>query len=128
VAALAAALADRAAGTWEAELTPRGVAVVEVFEGSMADFTNTDGTLRELGMVGEVDHPIFGTVLRHGVPVRFSETPGRLAPGCMLGQHTDALLAELGYSAERIDALKEAGIVLREPVNLAAPVTPAVPA
>jgi len=45
-------------------------------------------------------------------PVDLSATPGRArgrAP--LLGEHTDAVLAELGYSADEIRELTERGIV-----------------
>jgi crotonobetainyl-CoA:carnitine CoA-transferase CaiB-like acyl-CoA transferase len=47
-----------------------------------------------------------------GLPVNLSATPGRL-PGRppLLGEHTDALLAELGYAATEIAALRETGVV-----------------
>jgi crotonobetainyl-CoA:carnitine CoA-transferase CaiB-like acyl-CoA transferase len=46
------------------------------------------------------------------VPVRLSGTPGsirRRAP--TLGEHTDAILTELGYDRETIAALRKAGVV-----------------
>jgi crotonobetainyl-CoA:carnitine CoA-transferase CaiB-like acyl-CoA transferase len=45
-------------------------------------------------------------------PVSMSATPGRIggrAP--LLGEHTDSVLAELGYSASQIEALRAAGVV-----------------
>ncbi len=47
------------------------------------------------------------------MPVKLSRTPGdpTRAPGPGLGEHTRAVLAEAGYSAEEIDALLEAGAV-----------------
>ena len=47
-----------------------------------------------------------------GVPVKLSETPGsvRTAPP-VLGQHTAAVLAELGMSTGTIAALSEAGVL-----------------
>ncbi len=55
----------------------------------------------------DVDHPAWGRVRQVGFPWDFSETPAtwrREAPG--LGQHTDEILAELGYSKEDIQNLK----------------------
>ena len=46
------------------------------------------------------------------MPIRLSATPGgirRRAP--VLGEHTDAVLAELGYEADAVAALREAGVV-----------------
>jgi crotonobetainyl-CoA:carnitine CoA-transferase CaiB-like acyl-CoA transferase len=47
-----------------------------------------------------------------GVPVKLSATPGavRTAPP-LLGQHTRAVLGEVGYDQGRIDALAAAGII-----------------
>jgi crotonobetainyl-CoA:carnitine CoA-transferase CaiB-like acyl-CoA transferase len=48
-----------------------------------------------------------------GVPIKLSRTPGdpRRAPGPALGEHTDAVLAAAGYTAEQIDELKRSGAV-----------------
>ena len=43
--------------------------------------------------------------------VTFSDAPGRAAPGSLLGQHTEAILASLGYSDADITALKEKQVV-----------------
>jgi crotonobetainyl-CoA:carnitine CoA-transferase CaiB-like acyl-CoA transferase len=67
--------------------------------------------LRVTGLVVEVEQPRFGPVLRAGPPVALSETPARVAPGCLVGQHTAAILAELGYAPERIDELTAQGTV-----------------
>ena len=45
-------------------------------------------------------------------PVRLSKTPGGVrhrAP--TLGEHTEEVLGEIGYSAEDISALRESGVV-----------------
>jgi crotonobetainyl-CoA:carnitine CoA-transferase CaiB-like acyl-CoA transferase len=45
-------------------------------------------------------------------PIRLSETPGAIrgrAP--LLGEHTDAILAEIGYSQAEVARLREAGVV-----------------
>ena len=60
----------------------------------------------------QLDHPAAGTVRSMGNPIRLSETPAsyRLAPP-QLGQHTDEILAELGYEAARRTSLREQGVV-----------------
>jgi crotonobetainyl-CoA:carnitine CoA-transferase CaiB-like acyl-CoA transferase len=110
--------AARTSAEWQLLLGEHKLGVAEVFEGSMADFTNTDSVLSDTGMVCYVEHPIFGTVLRHAVPVTFSETAGRVAPSPLVGQHTDAILAELGHSQDEIAELKRKGVVLAEPAAL----------
>ena len=65
-------------------------------------------------MVVAVDHPKAGRTRALGLPIKFSETPGsvtRAAP--LLGQHTDEILAALGYTAAEIDALCAEGAVAR---------------
>jgi CoA:oxalate CoA-transferase len=63
-------------------------------------------------MVLEIDHPGHGPVRMTGFPIKLSATPARLRhPAPALGEHTDAVLRDLGYDAERIAALKERGIV-----------------
>jgi len=43
---------------------------------------------------------------------KLSDTPGATRwPGPRLGEHTDAVLGELGYDAERIAALREEGVI-----------------
>jgi crotonobetainyl-CoA:carnitine CoA-transferase CaiB-like acyl-CoA transferase len=64
------------------------------------------------GYVTEIDYPKHGKRLKvHGTPWQFSETPARpgIAPG--LGEHNDAVLGELGYSAGEIGALRQRGII-----------------
>ena len=65
-------------------------------------------------MVVEVDQPGRAEPVRLlGTPVKLSRTPGdpRRAGGPALGEHTDAVLAEAGYDAVAIEALKAAGAV-----------------
>jgi crotonobetainyl-CoA:carnitine CoA-transferase CaiB-like acyl-CoA transferase len=61
-------------------------------------------------MVVETDHATLGPVKTLGAPVKFSETPSsvtRAAP--TLGQHTNDVLAELGYTIAEIEDLRTSG-------------------
>ncbi len=64
-------------------------------------------------MVREVTHPAMGSYRQVGVPVKMSDTPSQLRRASpALGEHTDEVLAgELGYTAERIAALRAAGVI-----------------
>jgi alpha-methylacyl-CoA racemase len=66
--------------------------------------------VRAREMVVEVDQPGTDGVKLLGVPVKLSRTPGAPGgPGPALGEHTDEVLSELGFSEEEIKALKESG-------------------
>jgi len=63
-------------------------------------------------MITEVDHPVAGAVSTLGAPVKFHGTPGgvkRAAP--LLGQHSEAVLHEVGYSLSDIQQLFDAGVI-----------------
>jgi CoA:oxalate CoA-transferase len=63
-------------------------------------------------MVLEVEHPGHGPVRMTGFPVKLSGTPARIRrPAPMLGEHTEAVLRELGYAPDRIAALQAAKII-----------------
>ena len=63
-------------------------------------------------MVLDVPHPGHGVVRMMGFPMKLSETPCRVRlPAPDLGQHSDAILAELGYAEDACLALRTAGVV-----------------
>ena len=69
--------------------------------------------IRAAGFMQDVDYPGLpksAPVVR--AAVKLSETPGRIATRPpTLGEHTDLVLAELGYDPAAIAALRQSGIV-----------------
>ncbi len=63
-------------------------------------------------MVKELDHPKAGKVKVTGIPIKLSDTPGEVetAPP-VLGQHTQEILAELGYSDKDLEKLKQEKVI-----------------
>ncbi len=107
--AFASTLKGRTVADWVALFDEAGIPAGPV---QTLDQVLTHPQLTARGMIASVTHPVAGTVKMAGIAHRLSETPGavREAPPT-LGQHTDALLAELGYDADRVAALRAEGVV-----------------
>jgi crotonobetainyl-CoA:carnitine CoA-transferase CaiB-like acyl-CoA transferase len=77
--------------------------VKEVFE---------DEQVRALGLAVKIRHPRLGEQEVQNLPVTLSRTPGAVRTASPdLGEHTDQVLAELGYSKEEVAALNRDGAV-----------------
>ena len=71
-----------------------------------------DPQVQALEMMWQLENRELGSYRMPGHPIRFSRTPARPTSGApTLGEHSEALLDELGYTANQIAALKQAGIV-----------------
>jgi formyl-CoA transferase len=70
-------------------------------------------TLKQRGMIWTTDHPTAGKVRSIGNPIEMTDTPfAPPSPAPRLGEHTEAVLGSLlGFSAEKIAALKEQGTI-----------------
>jgi crotonobetainyl-CoA:carnitine CoA-transferase CaiB-like acyl-CoA transferase len=102
-------LATRAAAAWLDALTDAGVPCGEVRDMAEA-FSDPGLAARE--MVVEIDHPTVGKVRLPGIPFKLAGTPGSIRrPPPTAGEHTDELLAWLGYGAEQVEALRRAKVV-----------------
>jgi formyl-CoA transferase len=70
-----------------------------------------DPSLRATGTVVEVDHPTRGKYLSVGNPIKMSDSATVVTRSPLLGEHTDEVLAQLGYGAHEIAALREARVI-----------------
>jgi len=103
------ATATKTSAEWVEILNKAGVPcgpilnVKEVFE---------DEQVRALGLAVKIRHPRLGEQEVQNLPVTLSRTPGAVRTASPdLGEHTDQVLAELGYSREEIAALHRDGAV-----------------
>ena len=63
-------------------------------------------------MVVEVEHARLGPVKTLGLPVKFSDTPGKVASGApVYGQHTREILFAHGFADAEIEALVTEGAI-----------------
>ncbi len=108
--ALAEVFATRAKDDWEAELTARDVGCVAVAQEN-AEWRMQDDEFYQAGYAVDAVSPIFDQHRRPAPLVRFSRSATKADAGCRLGQHTDALLRELGYDDERIADLRKRDVV-----------------
>jgi formyl-CoA transferase len=67
--------------------------------------------LRKSGSIVEVDHKVRGKYLTIGSPIKFSDLEIEVKPSPVLGEHTDEVLSDLGYSADDITKLHAAKAV-----------------
>lgn len=106
-AILAARFREKTSAEWVAILEPQGVLCGEIK--TLAEAAE-DPQVRANRMVIEMEHPDAGTLRLFGTPIRLRDTPAthRLPPPT-LGQHTEEVLAEIGYSQEEIATLRAQG-------------------
>jgi formyl-CoA transferase len=77
---------------------------------SMKEIAN-EPSLRASGTVVEVDHPKRGKYLSVGNPIKMSDSPTEVTRSPLLGEHTDEVLAQLGYGAADVARLRAAGAI-----------------
>ena len=71
-----------------------------------------DKQVQHLGVAQAVNHPVLGRVELVGQAARLSRTPARLETATpSAGEHTEAILAELGYEAAAVARLRSQGVI-----------------
>ena len=68
-------------------------------------------SLRNTGTVVEVDHPTRGKYLTVGNPIKLSDSPTEVKRSPLLGEHTDEIMKELGYSDAEIRELHSERVI-----------------
>jgi crotonobetainyl-CoA:carnitine CoA-transferase CaiB-like acyl-CoA transferase len=64
------------------------------------------------GTLIEIDHPISGRLRQARPPASFERTPASIRFGApRLGEHTDEILLEIGYTSTQIESLRGAGVI-----------------
>jgi crotonobetainyl-CoA:carnitine CoA-transferase CaiB-like acyl-CoA transferase len=106
---LQALFAQRTLAEWMALLGPADCCAAPVLDFAAA-FSSENTAAR--GMVRDVAHPAGGTFRALATPLPAGGTPPcREDPPPRLGEHTDAVLREAGFSPEEISGLREAGAI-----------------
>jgi crotonobetainyl-CoA:carnitine CoA-transferase CaiB-like acyl-CoA transferase len=71
-----------------------------------------DPQVQHLELHQRIPHPTLGMVDQTGFPWRFSQTPARIRRyPPLLGEHTEEVLGELGYTSDEITAMRQQGAV-----------------
>lgn len=105
----AAALQTRTAAEWLTRLDAEQVPCAPILNREEV-ITNPQVAANQL--IVESEHPHAGRMRQPRPAARFERTPAELrTPAPLLGEHTDAVLAELGLAPAQLAALRAAGVV-----------------
>jgi crotonobetainyl-CoA:carnitine CoA-transferase CaiB-like acyl-CoA transferase len=95
---------DKTRAEWFEIMVAAEVPVAPIYR---LDEALADPQVQHLGMIRKAMHPEKGEVSLVGFPVTLSETPlGPMKAPDTLGEHSDEILRELGYSAEDIARMR----------------------
>jgi formyl-CoA transferase len=108
-AVLNEALSKGTSAHWVEMLNAAGVPCGPIYT---VDQVFADPQVQHLQAAAEVDHPQLGRFKVVNQAVRLSRTPAQLAAATPeVGQHTDEILAELGYSPSDIRGMRERRVI-----------------
>jgi len=110
--AIEQAMRTKNAVMWSHTLDDAGVANEISLDNQNGMIGLFDADLERLGMVAEYEHPSMGRMRQFGELIHFSETPGLIhGPAPRIGEHSRAILEDLGFSGKDQDELKAKGVV-----------------
>ncbi len=103
------ALASKGSAAWADDLSRVGIPAGAI---NGIDAALDHPQVQARGMVLTAEHPTAGTLRMTGSPIKLSGyTAKARRPPPMLGEHTDEVLGELGYSPADIAVMREAGAI-----------------
>ena len=106
---LVARFRTRPAADWLAALDAASIPCGPIND-IVAAFASAEA--KALGMVVEQEHPAWGLIRQVGLPFTLSATPATIrTPPPALGEQTDEILGELGYSTDDISGLRARGAI-----------------
>ena len=106
--AISEVLIHRNAEDWLSELRLAGIQAAR--NNDIAGILSDD-YMRKQELIVSEDTPELGEVIHAGVAPRLSETQPILGATPTFGEETEAVLLELGYEVEEIDALRAEGVI-----------------
>jgi crotonobetainyl-CoA:carnitine CoA-transferase CaiB-like acyl-CoA transferase len=107
--AIEAIIRTRDRDDWYEFLVRHDVCVGKVYD---VEEMVRDPQINHRGMIVDVEHPTHGRVRQFGVAIKLSDTPGSIRSAAPLsGEHTEAVLKDLGYGATDIGALRERNVI-----------------
>jgi crotonobetainyl-CoA:carnitine CoA-transferase CaiB-like acyl-CoA transferase len=99
----------RSSAEWIARINDAGVPCGPIYK---MDEVFADPQVRHIGIAEQVDHPSLGPIEVVGQAVTLSRTPSAIRSATPeRGEHTDAVLRELGYDATAIAAFRSKGVI-----------------
>jgi formyl-CoA transferase len=107
--AIAAVTRTRSSAEWIERLNAAGVPCGPIYK---MNEVFADPQVKHLNVTRRVPHKVLGEVEVVGQAVELSRTPWRVRSATPEpGEHTEEILAELGFDAEQVAGLRERGVV-----------------